>query len=141
MQLITFGTDAHMLDPNSRQHQRLLSYTKEVDSYIAVIFDKNAKDFNIQEYGKLSIVQVPKKKLLTGLFKLHSILKKKIVKPTVISTQDPFEVGFIGWIYSVTFSCPLHLQIHTAVQSSKARTESLRTRIQYILFLLSRVYF
>lgn len=135
MQLITFGTDANMLDPKTRQHQRLLSYTKEVDSYVAVIFDKNAKDFNIQEHEKLSIIQVPKKMLISGLFKLHSILKKKIVKPTVISTQDPFEVGFIGWIYSVMFGCPLHLQIHTAVQSVKARTESLRTRIQYILFL------
>lgn len=139
MNLITFGTDEHMLDTSSKQHERLLSYVSLVDSLTAIIFSKKTP-WEVKTIGGLTLIQLPKKGLFFNLYKTYTYLKKnkRNTKDTVISAQDPFEVGFIAWLFSVMFRYPLHLQIHSAVQSERARTESLRTRIQYALFMSLR---
>ncbi|MEN9605091.1 MAG: hypothetical protein RJB39_776 [Candidatus Parcubacteria bacterium] len=140
MNIITFGTDEHMLDANSRQYQRLLSYTTLVDGYTAVIFSKNSQEFKVTESDKLRVVQVPKKGLSGGLRKLYTLLKTKLPKETLISSQDPFEVGFLAYIFCKLLRVPLHVQVHTAIESPYFKNESLRNRIQYILslFILRR---
>lgn len=138
MHLITFGTDEHMLEPDSRQHKRLLSYVHMVDAYTAVIFAKSKKCFEVFQYGNLQIIQVPKKNLIKHVFSLYTVLKEKnskYKKETLISAQDPFEVGFLGYIMSLFLRVPLHVQIHTAVQSPISRNENKRSQIQYLLFL------
>lgn len=140
MHLITFGTDEHMLDQNSRQHARLCSYVWLTESYTALIFSKQ-REFRIIEKGNLTLLQIPKKSLFSSLFKAYRFLKKQLKAGTLISAQDPFEVGLIAYIFSRFLHVPLHAQIHTAIQSEVAQTESLRARIQYRLFcfLLRRI--
>lgn len=139
MHLITFGTDEHMLDTSSKQHERLLSYVPLVDSYTAIIFSKKTP-WEVKTIGALTLIQLPKKGFFFNLYRTYTYLKKnkRNSKDTVISAQDPFEVGFVAWLFSVMLRYPLHLQIHSAVQSERARTESLRTRIQYALFMSLR---
>ena len=135
MHIITLGTDEHMLDTESLQHKRLLSYATLVDRYTAIIFTRK-KEWVTRQFGNLEIIELPKKGILFNLHKTYQYLKKnkRNAEESLISAQDPFEVGLIAWILSVLLRVPLHLQIHTAVQSDRARTESLRTRIQFMLF-------
>lgn len=140
MHLITFGTDEHMLHEHSRQHARLRSYVPMTETYTALIFSKNM-DFKILERDNLTLVQIPKKNLLSQLRKVYVFLKKNKKPNTIISAQDPFEVGLISYIFAKALGVPLHVQIHTAIQSKIAQTESLRARLQYMLcrFLISRI--
>ncbi len=140
MHLITFGTDEHMLNESSRQHARLLSYTSLVDTYTALIFSKNT-DFRIIEKDNLTLIQIPKKNLIFQLRKAYKFLKTHKKPETVISAQDPFEVGLISYIFARVLGTPLHVQIHTAIHSKIARTESLRARMQYMIcrFLIPRI--
>lgn len=140
MNIITFGTDEHMLDQNSRQHARLLTYVDMADSYTAIIFSKK-QNFEVVEKGTLTLIQVPKRFFLWQLRNVYVYLKTHKKERTVISSQDPFEVGIIGYICAKLLRYPFHVQIHTAIQSTIAQTESVRSRVQYymFLFLLKRV--
>jgi glycosyltransferase involved in cell wall biosynthesis len=40
-------------------------------------------------------------------------IARTLKKPDLVSTQDPFEVGFVGWIISRIHHVPLYVQIHT----------------------------
>lgn len=139
MHIITFGTDQHMLNPGSRQHKRLLSYVNMVDRYTAVIFSKQSNDFKAFEYGKLKIIQVPKRRLIKQLVLLWRVLKKEVgvsnASNAVLSAQDPFEVGLLSYVFAKLLKLPLHIQIHTAIQSPISQKENLRSRMQYCISL------
>lgn len=140
MNIITFGTDEHMLDQDSRQHARLLTYISMAETYTAVIFSKKS-DFAVIRKDTLTMIQVPKKFFLWRLIQTYRYIKKHKKEKTVISSQDPFEVGFVSYIFAKLLKCPLHVQIHTAIQSHISQTESIRARIQYGIarFLFSRI--
>ena len=62
-------------------------------------------------------------------------------KGWVITTQDPFEAGVVGWLLSVWYKIPLVVQEHGDVFSTPHwRRESLLNRVRYVVgcFILKR---
>jgi len=60
------------------------------------------------------------------------IIENKLLSGSVISTQDPFQTGFVGMILSKKFHLPLQIQIHTDFLSSyffKSFFNKIRVRI------------
>lgn len=59
---------------------------------------------------------------------------------TLITSQDPFERGFIAWLLARRFGVPLELQIHTDLFSPWFWRESTKNKIRVLLahFLLPR---
>ncbi len=114
---------------------RLLSYAALVKTYTAIIFTSKP-ELGIDHIGNLKLISVPKRKLIRSLYYVYDYLKKTKAErgaDTVISTQDAFEVGFIGYLFALFLRLPLHAQIHTAIQSPYFRKESWRNRLQYVL--------
>ncbi len=60
--------------------------------------------------------------------------------PIVVTSQDPFELGFVAYVVARVLNAPLHLQVHTDIGSPYFAQESLRRRMQVFLarFLLKR---
>ncbi len=64
----------------------------------------------------------------------------RLLRPEVISTQDPFEVGLLGVLLAWMFHVPLHVQVHTDfVTPAYAEHSTLnRLRLWCAGFVLSR---
>jgi glycosyltransferase involved in cell wall biosynthesis len=67
-------------------------------------------------------------------------IARGLTKPDVVSVQDPFETGFVGWLVSLMKKAPLHVQVHTDFLSpAYARHSTLnRMRVWIAGFVLRR---
>src|SRR3989338_4330136 len=67
-------------------------------------------------------------------------IAKTLPKPDVVSAQDPFETGLVGWLIARRFKVPLHVQIHTDFLSPAYAQLSLMNRARVLLagFVLPR---
>ncbi|MFC1757083.1 glycosyltransferase [Patescibacteria group bacterium] len=105
MRVLMFTTDKNILQENSEVSQRMVEYSKLVE--------------------KLDILLIQKSNILSALKR-----GKKYEKPDLISAQDPFETGFIGWKLARYFGAKLQLQVHTDFMSPYFKKESLKNRVR-----------
>src|SRR5262249_6816028 len=65
---------------------------------------------------------------------------KKLAKPDLVTTQDPFETGVIALIIARSLKVPLHVQVHTDFASREFANLSLRNwlRQKIAWFILRR---
>ncbi|OHB25316.1 MAG: hypothetical protein A2542_01770 [Parcubacteria group bacterium RIFOXYD2_FULL_52_8] len=58
----------------------------------------------------------------------------------VVTSPDPFLVGYLAWKIARRYRLPLHLQLHTDIFHPRFRAESWRNRLYFLLawFLLKR---
>jgi len=76
------------------------------------------------------------------LFYIFDTLKiaRKLKRPDLITTQDPFEAGLSGWLINREFKTKFQIQIHTDFLSPFFKKESLFNRIRVIIanFIIPR---
>ena len=67
-------------------------------------------------------------------------IARGLERPDVVSVQDPFETGLVGWLIARRFKVPLHVQIHTDFLSPAYAQLSLMNRARVLLagFVLRR---
>lgn len=67
-------------------------------------------------------------------------IARKLPKPDIVSVQDPFETGLIGWWIARRFGAPLHAQVHTDFLSPEYAKLSLVNRFRIFIagFVLRR---
>jgi len=67
-------------------------------------------------------------------------IARRLGRPDVVSVQDPFETGLVGWWIARKYKVPLHVQIHTDFLSPEYARLSLlnRIRIRIAGFVLRR---
>lgn len=65
---------------------------------------------------------------------------RNIRRPDVVSTQDPFLIGLLGWIIARTRGSQLHVQVHTDLFHPHFKNRSLGNRLKALLarFILRR---
>jgi glycosyltransferase involved in cell wall biosynthesis len=56
-----------------------------------------------------------------------------MIHDSLITAQDPFETGLVGYWLKKKFGVPLQLQVHTDFMSPYFRAESLKNRLRYWL--------
>lgn len=132
------STDTHILDIGSPAYVRMREYAEMVDElHIVILCGKKAgieiHDDNLHLYptnsdGKLL-------RMIDG-YKIASriIVDRKMSKTdSLITCQDPFEIGLIGVRLKRKFDLPLQLQIHTDFANQYFVTESIKNKIRYII--------
>ena len=133
--LVILGQDASILDESSEAAYRMRMYAESFESINVYIFAKKIqKKRNVYENVFVSGFSTVIESLfaLTQIYKNIQSLKKNGVR-VFISTQDPFEIGFIGLLLSKITRVLLHVQVHTDISSKYMQKESVRARIQYQL--------
>jgi len=152
------STDKNILEEGSAVHERMVSYGTICDELHVLVVGKfkveSKKSVNYQEYNKgIKIGENVFVYTANARFKIHSLYKAYRVGTSVLSksyklkaeswlitSQDPFETGFVAWCISKKTKAKLQLQIHTDFLNQYFKSESLVNKIRVMLtrFLLPR---
>lgn len=145
MKVLMISTDRKVFDPSSEVRKRFIAYGELFDQLKIIVFTKKKHHFNnIILSDKVSVYSTNS---LFSLGYIYQAWKKgvKIIKNDsdrnwIVSCQDPFETGLVGWLIVKSTKARLNLQLHTDVFSPFFSLESGKNRIRVILakFLLPK---
>ena len=140
MRVISIGTDRKLFEENSAVRQRIIEYGKLFDELHIIVFATKslglgAKSLKIAE----NVFVYPtnsKNKLLYiwDAFFIGKALSSKLKSSScVVTTQDPFETGFVGSLLKLFFNLPLHVQVHTDLMHKYFRQSSVLNRTRFLM--------
>lgn len=148
------STDRKIFDPESAVHKRMLEYSTLFDELHIIIFSlqkleaKNPSDQVIRAGYQLGAKcwAYPTNSANRPGYVLDAckigkrILSDIFFGQTVITTQDPFETGLVGWLLKRFSKSPLQMQIHTDLFSPYFFQSSPLNAIRVLMarFLLHR---
>ncbi|MFC1612610.1 glycosyltransferase family 4 protein [Patescibacteria group bacterium] len=140
MKVLMLSLDSSILDNNSVSASRMRDYGSICDELHIVVLGKGGKKLELSENV---FIYPTEKNRLSALLKTKNIGKKILSENNnwIITCQDPFEVGFIGWQLSKKFKCGLEVQLHGDFYSNQYwRKERLLNRFRWYLgkFILKR---
>lgn len=168
MKLISIGTDRKLFEEGSTVRGRLVEYGAQIDEIHVIVFSlkkhklsniKISPDIFIYPTNSISrllyisdAIKIGRQiienwqetpTLQSGSRPKASALKIENLNNTVITTQDPFECGYVGLQLSKQFDIPLHIQVHTDFLSKYFKVtplDKIRVRIaKYVLPKADRV--
>lgn len=160
MKVLNIGTDKNLFEENSEVRKRMIDYGDMVHELHIIVFSKR-KSLILNPKSQISnnifVYPTNSKNKLFYIFDAYKI-GKKIVRNCLsageagkleirnshdkflITSQDPFETGLVGWLIKRKFRLPLQLQVHTDFLSLYFWNESLLNKIRVLLakFLVPR---
>lgn len=146
MHVLSIGSDRKLFDAQSAVSARMVEYGKKLGSIHAIVFTLTSQGFSKTKLSEeVTIYPTQSNSRIGYIFDAIRIGKEIIVTEkfvrgdSVITCQDPFESGFVGWRIASKFRLPLHLQIHTDFLSPYFKTSLLqRIRVMLASFLLPK---
>jgi len=123
--LLMISTDRNIFKEGSAVRARMIEYGKNFDELHIIIFAKKSAGFADENISK-NVFVYPTQSFTKFGYMVDAIrVGRKILSadcrlPTCdysISSQDPFETGFVGVCLAKRFGLPLELQIHTDIGS------------------------
>src|SRR3989344_7254505 len=149
--VLMFSTDANIFDETSDARKRMQWYGtafEELHIVICTTIKSKIKDQKSKISENVFVYSTLSKSRFLCLWEAYRIAKRifqtaNYKLPTanfVITAQDPFEVGLVGYVLKKRFGIPLQFQIHTDFLSPYFWRESLKNKIRVLLahFLLPR---
>lgn len=117
MKILMLSTDLNVLRADSAVRARLKFYAQTVEELIVVV--TAPPGLNSGRDGKLQLFSTNSSGKLRALWNLwrvaNNILANMIPNEDriILSAQDPFEIGLVGWLLKKRWRLPLQLQLHT----------------------------
>lgn len=146
MLLINIGTDRNVFIENSLVQKRIISYGNFFEAMKVIVFTGRSNSLK-RTYINRNIEAVPTQSISRWAYVIDAIriVKKEmhtygVTKEMVISCQDPFETGLVGYVISKRYGAPLRVEIHTDIGSPFFRKQSILNRIRLFIakFVLKR---
>jgi glycosyltransferase involved in cell wall biosynthesis len=142
MKILSIGLDKEIFVKNSVSQKRQIEYGALFDETHIVIFNKRDSNNtnNIQMLhldNNVFLYPTNSKSKWFYLFDGYRIAKSLIKKNkiSVITTQDPFETGLLGWLLKKKFKISLLIQIHTELSFRYFAFESTLNFLRWFLAL------
>ena len=154
MKVLMISTDRKIFEENSAVRQRIVEYGGLVDELKIIIFSSSTRVTS----NKHQVISIPNSnitlyptnsknrwfyifdamKIGKTIFESREWKVESDKNEVLVTTQDPFETGFVGWVIAKTKKTKLHLQIHTDFMSWKFKMASVfnKTRAQMAMFLI-----
>lgn len=128
MKVINVGTDRKLFEQGSETQERHKAYANSLESLDLIVFARGKRapislTANAHVYASNSVLR------LLYTWDAYRI-GKRLVRPNIVSAQDPFECGLVGYLLARYFRVPLELQIHTDIGSPYFRNASLLHRVR-----------
>lgn len=141
--ILMISRDDLIFKDGSDVRVRMVEYGTLVNGLDIIVFTKKGVSESYNNPIKISDnVSVYATNSKSKLFYIFDTLKiaRKLKKPDLITTQDPFEAGLSGWLINREFKTKLQIQIHTDFLSPFFKKESLLNRIRVIIanFIIPR---
>lgn len=148
------STDRRILEENSEARQRMVEYGNLAEELHIIVFSKQKFEIrNSKSETKIKILNSDvflyptnsRNKLFyicDGIKIGKKILReqKTVGKECLITAQDAFETGFVGWRLAKRYGAHLQLQVHTDFLSSYFGAESVLNKVRVLIgkFLIKR---
>ncbi len=145
MKILSIGSDRKLFEDGSAVQSRLLEYGRLVDELHVIVFAKRSAGLKPEAFSNnIFLYPTNSANRLMYIFDALRISKRIHTKyqisntDWVVTTQDPFESGLVGYFIARALGARLHLQIHTDFMSPYFARESLlnRIRVHIAKFLL-----
>lgn len=128
MKILNISLDASILKEGSRARKRHIDYGRLfTELHILVLYPGREQNVG----NNIWIYSVSGNKLvrfLSAYKKAKRVIKNRQID--LISSQDPFFAGLLGWILKIKFRLPLQIQIHTDFLSPYFQKESIANKIR-----------
>ncbi len=152
MKILSIGSDRSLFDDDAPVRARLLEQVSLVAEMHVIVFTPKGEKFKTLQLGRhLTIHPTSSASKYAYLPDAYRIAKELLEKEHVqgvekghtkwlITTQDPFETGLLGYVLSRQFHIPLHLQLHTDPFSKEWQNEKFSNHIRFLVsrFILRR---
>lgn len=115
VKLLTIGMDKDLLKKGSVSFERHKEYAAELEALHAIVFAKREYSRGIVRISENTWAYPTDSKNTLGLFLDAYRIGRKLLREKgdwVISTQDPFESGLVGFVLAKVTGYPLHVQEH-----------------------------
>jgi glycosyltransferase involved in cell wall biosynthesis len=127
MRVLSIGTDRRLFEEKSASRARHEAYAKQFGALDSIVFTRGGGESARSE--ALSIT--PTNSRSRFLYGLNAFLiARKLPKPDVITTQDPFETGLVALFIARWLRVPLHVQVHTDLASPAFVRHSVLNRLR-----------
>ena len=112
MRVLSISLDKKILDKNSKTFKRQKEYADLIDEYCIVVFGpkKEIRNETLFIYGSGGNSKISR--FFKAYKKAKQILENKDLRNWLITTQDPFFTGLLGYLLKGKFYIKLHVQIH-----------------------------
>ena len=158
MKVISIGTDRKLFEENSAVLSRNIQYASKMDELHIIVFSLKKLDLKAYSIDNLHVYPTNSASRSHYVFDAYRIGKQIIGNPdarsgrgadpgigfenarnVIISTQDPFETGLVGYFLKKKFNFPLQLQIHTDFLSLYFKNSFLnKIRVRIAKFLIPK---
>ena len=140
MHLLMISIDGSIGKAGTSVQERIERYGSLVDGGIDIILLGTSSNASLALKHKVFVHPIISKLKICSVFKAIMHARRLVRDDTVITVQDPFELGIIGVVVSLLTSKPLNVQVHIDFFSPYFKKESIRQRIQSLLapFVLRR---
>lgn len=137
MRVLIISTDESAFFKESDTRLRFESYARAIgEVYFIVVSRERHETIHID--GGSMIVCASGILRLLGLLRAY-IIGSRMKGVEVVSAQDPFEQGIVGWLIARRLKVKLHLQVHTDIGSPYfAEATKNKIRVYTARFLLPR---
>ena len=138
MKILMLSTDENIFKENSEVRKRMVDYGGLVDE-LHVIVKSHGLRVKSQELGNVFIYPTNSFWPIFYFWDAYKISSSIIrnwnleIRNCVITCQDPFETGLVGYLLKSKFKILLQLQIHTDFLSPYFWQESLKNKIRVLV--------
>ncbi len=145
MKVLSIGTDRKLFEEGSGVFLRALEYSSKFKETHIVVF--SLKKHGLQKYKRDNLFIYPTNSSSRWMYAFDAFnLAKKVTihegfspNSTVVTCQDPFESGLVGYFLKKKFHLPLQLQIHTDFLSEYFKGDLLnRIRVLIAKFIVPK---
>ncbi len=147
MNILSISSDRKLFEYGSAVRSRLLEYGRLAEELHIIVFAKRSHGFKMETFPP-NIFAYPTNSANRWMYIFDALrISKRIhtkyqISNTdwVVTTQDSFESGLVGYFIARALGARLHLQIHTDFMSPYFARESFlnRVRVHIAKFLLPR---
>ncbi len=138
MRILMLSADQRILEAGSEARRRMIDYGSLAEELHIIVKNQKPKIKN-QKFGNIQVY--PTNTWLKPLyfFDFYRIGRKIIhnskfaIHDSVITAQDPFEIGLAGYLLKKKFGLSLQIQIHTDFLSPYFWRESFKNKIRVLL--------
>jgi len=140
MRVISIGSDRSLGVPSSASARRQIAYGMRLGDLRIIVF--SLIDQHFPSYALSIETHVyptsSKRRLAYGWSAFW--IAMKLPAPDVVTVQDPFETGLVGWMIARLRRAKFHVQVHTDFCSPAFRTHSFvnRIRVRIARFIIRR---
>lgn len=113
VKVLAIGSDRSIVNPKSASAERQIAYGQHFDALDIIVFSRGAyEQANVTLSAGVHVYPTQSRsRLLYGLDAMR--IAWHLPKPDVVTVQDPFESGLVGWLIARLRGAKFHVQVHT----------------------------